>query len=97
MDAGTIVALVFGVIAIVSAIIGSAWKIAANMSRLETRLGSLETAIMTNVQKTDETNKLIRDHASECDTNRAELEVKAKVAGHTLDDHGRRLGNLETT
>lgn len=97
MEAGTIVSIVFGVIAIVSAIVGSAWKIAGSMSRLETRLSSLEIAIMANVQKTEETHKLVRDHASDCDTNRAELDVKAKALAHTIDDHTRRIGKLETS
>ncbi len=61
------------------------------------RLISLETAVLSNVQKTDETHKRIRDHASECDTNRAELDINVKAVMDTLDDHKRRLGGLEPT
>lgn len=90
MDAATIIALVFGVIAIVSAVIGSAWRISG-------RISHLDATMLTIVDKANETHKLIHEHTSDCDTNRAELDVKAKSIVHTVDDHGRRIGKLETT
>ena len=97
MDAPSIVALAIGVVAIVITIIGCAWNVSGKLSGMEMKLSSLETAVLSNGKKTEETHKLIRDHASECDTNRAELEVKAKTTRQILDDHGRRLGGMETT
>ncbi len=90
MNASTIIALVFGVIAIVSAVIGSAWRISG-------RISHLDATMLTIVDKANETHKLVHDHTSDCDTNRAELDVKAKLLSHTLDEHGRRIGALETT
>ena len=89
IDAASIIAIIFGCVTVVTIAVGSAWKVSGAM-------GSLTSEVKTNNSKTDETLQLVREHAKDCDQQRAEFDVKHKATSHTLTDHSERLRGLET-
>lgn len=88
MDPATVVAIVFGCLTLTGLLIGSAWTVSG-------RLGGLTVAVKNASGKTEETLKLVREHSVECDKERVELITSNRAHGHTIDDHGRRIGRLE--
>lgn len=90
MDAASIVAIIFGVLTVLGFLFGCAWKFSWSMGRLT-------AAVKQNIEKTNETLQIVKDHATVCDKERAEMAVKHAAIGHTLDAHHDRLANLEST